>query len=80
MKKGHLEELPELQPLWPCRRCGAEQAPSYNVDDEGAVTDCANCAPRSKGEHLDSNKCWCRPELTYADERGTQVWTHRRMQ
>lgn len=75
-----LEELPVIAVKWPCASCGSSQAPGCNVDESGHVTDCSNCVPRSKGEHLEDAKCWCHPELSYIDEvTGTEVWAHREL-
>lgn len=31
-------------------------------------------------EHLESEDCWCEPELEFVGEDGTQVWVHRSVQ
>jgi len=41
-----LDDLPVFVSKWPCATCGAHDAPSYNIDEEGQVTDCSLCADR----------------------------------
>lgn len=31
-------------------------------------------------DHMNSENCWCEPELEYQDDNGNQVWVHREVQ
>lgn len=71
-------EIVERDPIWPCKICGADQAPSCYVDEKTYEVDgCANCEYLQKGWHLQDSRCWCHPRLSYVDPKTKEeVWVH----
>lgn len=62
---------------WPCKTCGAMQAPAFSHNQDLEVVSCKNCDVKSKGEHLDTIYCWCRPDVVYCDpDSGLETLRH----
>ena len=70
--------LPGFKFNWPCRACGAKEAPAFNYDKQTLeVTSCAYCEHMLDGTHIDSGECWCGPVMLSIDEKtGDQLWAH----
>lgn len=67
----------QTQMNFPCRGCGADQAPTFSVNQYGDVIECANCKAMRTNTHLDSEQCWCNPTLDYVNpDTGAEVWIH----
>jgi rubrerythrin len=60
--------------IWPCKECGADQAPNFIVDDKNFVVECANCGMIADDMHIDSDRCWCHPKPYYNIDG--IIWIH----